>query len=120
MKLLPTIVAAAAANNFHLPDGTHDSACLFPNDADSTAVFNDKFSQFSFSTSAVSEESYGDLYAEGTTVSYQLVPFGSSEWSDLTDKICKNYFSSLDDVQQKAHVLSMPMDLLTVITAVHQ
>jgi len=120
MKLLPSIVAVAyAQQTAHLPDGTHASACLFPN-ADSKAVFSDKFSQFSFSTSPVSEESYGSLYAEGTTVSYQLVPFGPSEWSDLTDKICKNYFSSLDDVQQKAHVLSMPMDLLTVITAVHQ
>ena len=103
MKLLPTIVAAAsaAADNFHLPAGTHDTACLFPNDTDkgAKAVFNDKFSRFSFSNSAVSEESYGDLYAEGTTVSYQLVPFGSSEWSDLTDKICKNYFSSLEHVQ---------------------
>lgn len=86
MKLLPTIVAVAFANNGNgnggnggggngggkpadLPDGTHDSSCLFPN-ADFEAVFADPFSQFSFSSDPVSSESYGELYAEGTTVSF--------------------------------------------------
>ena len=97
MKPLPTIVAAAYAQTFDLPDNTHASNCLFPNDADSTAVFADKFSQFSFSSAAVGNESYGDLYAEGTTVSYQFEPFGSSEWSDLTDT--ETNFSSIDNAR---------------------
>jgi len=77
MKLLPTIVAAAYAQTFDLPDNTHASNCLFPNDADSTAVFADKFSQFSFSSPAVGNESYGDLYAEGTTLNRQCPVEGS-------------------------------------------
>ena len=89
MKLLPTIAAVALAQDTDLPRGIHASNCLFPNASweDSKAVFADQFSQFTFSDSIVSQESYGDYYAEGTTVSYQFVLLGSTEWSDLTDQI---------------------------------
>merc|ERR1711937_688492 len=73
MKLLPTIAAVALAQDTDLPKGIHASNCLFPNASweDSKAVFADQFSRFTFSDSIVSQESYGDYYAEGTTLTRQ-------------------------------------------------
>ena len=94
MKLLPTIVAVAYAAD--LPAGTHDENCLFPN-ADFPAVFADPFSQFSFTEDAVAEESYGSLYPEGTTVSYQFLLFGRPD--DSEGSIIQMNFRWFDNVQ---------------------
>jgi len=85
MKLLPTIVAFAAAakkdesGSSDLPKtGVHDENCLFPN-SDFDGVFSDKFSSFSFSTDPVENtlNDFGDYYAEGTTLFRQCPVPGS-------------------------------------------
>lgn len=88
MKLLSTFIAIAAAGG--IPDNVdadaHATDCLFPTaDKDFPAVFNDKFSTFTFSNEKLRSGEFGDHYAEGTIMHRQCPAEGScSVNADLT------------------------------------
>lgn len=73
MKLLSTFIASSLQlADDQIPTGLHENNCLFPSadykhSTGARGIFNDPFSQFTFTGDAVSSDEWGDYYALGAT-----------------------------------------------------